>query len=312
MAELLEDTHDANAYFAAFDDIINALDDLSKVLTPDESDDNEPSDGETRPCCNSYFASFQNIRDALGRVKEATVERLAAHAETDPTFSEWRSGSYNINIGQSAKVVSNGIAIDWGSGAGAATSPNSKAKDSGAVALGKQAHAYGYEAVALGKNANVGADGNRVSDSTVQLGAGTNLNNGSLQFRSWPLVDDTGKIYADRLPDTGGGLAFVTPEVTGGVATLADKAVNSVALGGAETTLAFPDATEGQGRAFIVRFDCTAETAWHLPSGVSFMSDDAEVFSDIVPGQTVAYVFSEIADGTFMVSKKILQTVTKS
>ena len=201
-----DEIHDSNAYFAAFDGIISALDDLAKTLTPDTEDDAAASESETRPCCNSYFESFRNIHEALVRVKEATAERIAASAEVDPTFAEWRGGAYNINIGQSAKVTSNGVAIGWGSGAGAATSPNSKAKDSGAVALGKQAHAYGYEAVALGKNANVGADGNRVSDSTVQLGAGTNLNNGSLQFRSWPLVDATGKIENNRLPDTVRGL----------------------------------------------------------------------------------------------------------
>ena len=311
MAELLEDAHDANAYFKAFDGIINALDDLAKTLTPSEDDDDEASDGETKPCCNSYFSSFQNIRDALVRVREATVARLAASAEVDPTFAEWRGGAYAINIGQSAKVTSNGVAIGWGSGAGAATSPNSKAKDSGAVALGKQAHAYGYEAVALGKNANVGADGNRVSDSTVQLGAGTNLNNGSLQFRSWPLVDATGKIVADRLPDAG-GLSFVSPAIAGGVAPIVNNAINMLSLDGTEQTLQFPEATTGRGRAFVVRFDCTAETAWHLPADVSFQSDDAEVFSDIVPGQTVVYVFSEIAESTFMVSRKILQSVAKA
>ena len=38
------------------------------------------------------------------------------------------------------------------------------------------------------------------SSYSVQLGSGSNSNHGSLQFREWPLVDNNGKIYEERLP----------------------------------------------------------------------------------------------------------------
>ena len=108
-----------------------------------------------------------------------------------------------------------------------------------------------------------------------------------------------------------GGMPFVTPAVADGTATLVNKAVNAVALGGTALSLAFPAAVEGQGRSFVVRFTCTAETAWTLPAGVSFESDDDGVFADIGVGETVVLIFSEVADGVFLVSRKTVTSVTK-
>ena len=159
------------------------------------------------------------------------------------------------------------------------------------------------DAVALGRNAAAGAPGSRTTKATVQLGSGTNTNDGTLQFRTWQLVGADGKIPAERLPDIG-CMAFVTPAVADGTATLVNKAVNAVALGGTPLALAFPAAVEGQGRSFVVRFTCTAETAWTLPAGVSFESDDDAVFADIGVGETVVLIFSEVADGVFLVSRK--------
>ncbi|MBQ3807556.1 MAG: hypothetical protein II840_06325, partial [Kiritimatiellae bacterium] len=130
------------------------------------------------------------------------------------------------------------------------------------------------------------------------------------QFRSWQLVNAEGKIPAERLPEMG-GMAFVTPTASGGTATLVNKAVNAVALDGTAVAFAFPAAVAGQGRAFIVRLVCTAETAWTLPSGVTFESDDEEVFADVEVGETVALLFSEVAEGRFLVSRKTVKTVSR-
>ena len=302
-----EEAHGANSYFEAFAGIAAALDALAKAVTPDEEDDGTPADEGERPSCNSYFASFRNIIDALGRLKTATEERLVALSEKDPNFAAWKE-AYSIGLGKGASPASNGIAIGWNATAGSGTGTG--ARDSGAVAVGKAASALGIDAVAIGRGAVAGASGNRTTQATVQLGSGTNTADGTLQFRSWQLVNAEGKIPAERLPEMG-GMAFVTPTASGGTATLVNKAVNAVALDGTAVAFAFPAAVAGQGRAFIVRLVCTAETAWTLPSGVTFESDDEEVFADVEVGETVALLFSEVAEGRFLVSRKTVKTVSR-
>ena len=302
-----EEAQGANSYFEAFAGIAAALDALAKAVTPDEEDDGTPADEGERPSCNSYFASFRNIIDALGRLKTATEERLVALSEKDPNFAAWKE-AYSIGLGKGASPASNGIAIGWNATAGSGTGTG--ARDSGAVAVGKAASALGIDAVAIGRGAVAGASGNRTTQATVQLGSGTNTADGTLQFRSWQLVNAEGKIPAERLPEMG-GMAFVTPTASGGTATLVNKAVNAVALDGTAVAFAFPAAVAGQGRAFIVRLVCTAETAWTLPSGVTFESDDEEVFADVEVGETVALLFSEVAEGRFLVSRKTVKTVSR-
>ena len=72
-----EDSHGANSYFEAFAGIVAALDALAKAVTPDAGDDGTPPDQMPPPSCNSYFASFKAIQDALERVKAAVDERNA-------------------------------------------------------------------------------------------------------------------------------------------------------------------------------------------------------------------------------------------
>jgi hypothetical protein len=211
-----EEAHGANSYFEAFAGIAAALDALAKAVTPDEEDDGTPADEGERPSCNSYFASFRNIIDALGRLKTATEERLVALSEKDPNFAAWKE-AYSIGLGKGASPASNGIAIGWNATAGSGTGTG--ARDSGAVAVGKAASALGIDAVAIGRGAVAGSAGNRTTQATVQLGAGANENDGTLQFRDWPLVDAEGNIPAERLPAASGGLV----EATGSFGTASDR-----------------------------------------------------------------------------------------
>ena len=183
------DAHNPNSYFEAFAEIVVALDALAKAVTPDDGDDGTPPEELPVSCCNSYFASFRAIRDALVRVKDAVGER----------------------------------------------------------------------------NASSG----------------------------------------------GGGFALVAPAVSDGTATLVDRAVNAIALDGTALAFAFPAAIAGQGRSFVVRFTSTAETAWTLPAGVSFESDDESVFADIGVGETAVLIFSEVAANVFLVSRKTVSAVAK-
>lgn len=188
-AEPEDGAHNPNSYFEAFAEIVAALDALAKAVTPEEGDDGTSPDDLPAPCCNSYFASFRAIRDALARVKDAVDER----------------------------------------------------------------------------NASPG----------------------------------------------GGGFALVAPAVSGGTATLVNGAANAIALDGTAVALAFPAAIDGQGRSFVVRFVCTAETAWTLPAGVSFESDDDGVFADVGVGETAVLIFSEVAANVFLVSRKTVSAVAK-
>lgn len=184
-----DEAHKPNSYFEAFAEIVAALDALAKAVTPDDGDDGSPPDDLPAPCCNSYFASFKAIRDALARVKDAVDER----------------------------------------------------------------------------NASSG----------------------------------------------GGGLELVTPVVSDGTVALVNRAVNAIALDGTAVALAFPAADDGQGRSFVVRFVCTADTDWTLPQGVSFESDDDSVFADVGAGETALLIFSEVAANVFLVSRKTVSAVAK-
>ena len=106
-------------------------------------------------------------------------------------------------------------------------------------------------------------------------------------------------------------MALVTPTVTGGAATLVDSAVNAISLDGTAVALAFPAAVAGQGRSFVVRFVCAADTDWTLPQGVSFESDDDGVFADVGVGETAVLIFSEVAANVFLVSRKTVSAVAK-
>lgn len=212
-----EEIHDPNSYFQAFDGIVEALDALVKTVTPDEEDDGTPPGEGERPCCNSYFSSFRNVRDALERLKAATEERLVALTEKDPTFAEWKNGANSINVGANSSAASNGVAV--GSGASSVAGTGTGADDSGAVALGRNAQACGKGAVALGKGAKAGTESSRTTVPTVQLGTGTNASDGTLQFRDWQLVDATGKVPKARLPEDAGGIV----EATGSFGTAVNR-----------------------------------------------------------------------------------------
>lgn len=135
-------------------------------------------------------------------------------------------------------------------------------------------------------------------------------------FSSFKAIEDAlarvREAVEERNALSGGGLFdLVSPAVSGGTVALSNKAVNAVALNGSPVALAFPAAVAGQGRSFVVRFVCTAETAWTLPADASFESDDDGVFAEVGVGETVAQFFSEVAENVFLVSRKTVNAVAK-
>ena len=313
--EAVGEAHKPNSYFEAFDGIVAALDALAKAVTPDGGDDGTPPEEGARPCCNSYFASFRNITDALARLKSAVEERIAAgggiEEESDPVFRKWRDEGYSIGLGKGANVTSNGVAIGWNSSAGAGTGTGSN--DSGAVAVGKAAQAWGIGAASLGKGAVAGSTSARTTLPTVQLGTGQNAENGTLQFRDWQLVGADGAIPAERLPAGLTSFDIKTPFIDHTGTQLYDKAVNVLSLYGPSTAQAFkmPPKTAGKARSFMLRLTMTVATEWTLPLDVHYESDDENVFAEIEAGTTAVFMFTETADNLFMVSRKNVRTVTK-
>ena len=313
--EAVGEAHKPNSYFEAFDGIVAALDALAKAVTPDGGDDGTPPEEGARPCCNSYFASFRNITDALARLKSAVEERIAAGGgideESDPVFRKWRDEGYSIGLGKGANVTSNGVAIGWNSSAGAGTGTGSN--DSGAVAVGKAAQAWGIGAASLGKGAVAGSTSARTTLPTVQLGAGQNAENGTLQFRDWQLVGADGTIPLGRLPAGLTSFDIKTPFIDHTGTQLYDKAVNVLSLYGPSTSQNFrmPPKTAGKARSFMLRLTMTVATEWTLPQDVHYESDDENVFAEIEAGTTAVFMFTETSDNLFMVSRKNVRLVSK-
>ena len=310
-----DENHERNAYFAELDAIAAKLDETAKILTPDEGDDGTPPDAGERTESNSYFASFANIAAALERLKEAIAERIEAGGgideESDPVFKKWRDEGYSIGLGKGANVTSNGVAIGWNSSAGSGTGTGSN--DSGAVAVGKAAQAWGIGAASFGKGAVAGSTSARTTLPTVQLGAGQNANDGSLQFRDWQLLDASGTIPAERLSLS--SLEFRTlaiARVPGGFCNINDHAVNSITLDGQTVSFVLPVEQAGRARAFILRLAMQSATTWGFPpSTVVFESDDEDVFREIEVGATATLSFFEVSHRCFIVSRKDTKAVAK-
>ena len=126
-----------------------------------------------------------------------------------------QNNSYGVAIGKEAEVVgSEGIAVGHASNSsrhGIALGTRAEANDFGtitiglntvsnsinAVAIGNQSSARGQDSVALGSSAEV-ANG---AGFAVQLGAGTNYDANTLQFRDYKLLYENGIIPYERFSE---------------------------------------------------------------------------------------------------------------
>ena len=111
------------------------------------------------------------------------------------------SVNYSISIGSNSYVnpsATYGIAI------GVAAGVNNNATDSIAIGNSARVNNSCVRSVAIGKQATA------AQSESVQLGQGTNTKYGSLQFRSWQVIDQNGKIPAERLPE---GVQFAVDNI---------------------------------------------------------------------------------------------------
>lgn len=149
--------------------------------------------------------------NAKARVDPASVEgrtnviirsvSIAIGANADATVSEKSERSQAIAIGWHAQAKgSNAIAI--GNGAQhpneapipSATNDQQKAVGDATVAMQSESVAIGYSAKSTAAQA-------------VQIGKGVNSDSGTLQFRSWKLLDGKGQIPAERMTSALAGMS---------------------------------------------------------------------------------------------------------
>lgn len=102
---------------------------------------------------------------------------------SDISNASYKSATSAVGIGYNS-VVSGGTSVAVGASANAGT---------GGTAVGMQARAGSSQSAAFGFSATASSVG------AVQLGQGTNSTQYTLQFRTFPLVDENGKIPMERL-----------------------------------------------------------------------------------------------------------------
>lgn len=186
-----------NIYSDLSDDISNIVDFNNKISTLNKSFDELSSKHNLEietleqeiSTLNDTFETFEN-----------ELSNTVPSNEKDPIFTEWKN-SPKIILGKDAKSNNdedNFIAI----GLSASSSKNSiaigndaKTNNNASNAIGIKSFADGYKSLAIGSFSKARAE------EAVQIGEGVNTATGTLQFKNYPLVDNNGKIFEERIPD---------------------------------------------------------------------------------------------------------------
>ena len=92
-------------------------------------------------------------------------------------------------------------------------------------------------------------------------------------------------------------------EVKDGVARLADRASNSLALAGGRTTVVMPDIVPGKARDFMLRVTATGDNEIAFTGADAFEGDEGAL-EPPGDGETVVYFFTETASDVMLVARK--------
>ena len=92
-------------------------------------------------------------------------------------------------------------------------------------------------------------------------------------------------------------------EAKDGVARLADRASNNLALAGGRTTVAMPDIVPGKARDFMLRVTATGENEIAFTGAEAFEGDEGAL-DPPADGETVVYFFTESAADVMLVARK--------
>ena len=92
-------------------------------------------------------------------------------------------------------------------------------------------------------------------------------------------------------------------EVNDGVARLADRASNNLALAGGRTTVVMPDIVPGKARDFMLRVTATGDNEIAF-TGAEAFEGDAGSLEPPSDGETVVYFFTKTDGDVMLVARK--------
>ena len=97
-------------------------------------------------------------------------------------------------------------------------------------------------------------------------------------------------------------------EVKDGVARLADRASNNLALAGGRTTVVMPDIVPGKARDLMLRVTATGENELAFAGAESFEGEEGAL-EPPNDGETVVYFFTESAGDVMLVARKRVERI---
>ena len=97
-------------------------------------------------------------------------------------------------------------------------------------------------------------------------------------------------------------------EVKDGVARLADRASNNLALAGGRTTVVMPDIVPGKARDFMLRVTATGDNEIAF-TGAEAFEGDAGSLEPPSDGETIVYFFTETLSDVLLVARKVVERI---
>ena len=92
-------------------------------------------------------------------------------------------------------------------------------------------------------------------------------------------------------------------EAKDGVARLADRAANNLALAGGSTTVVMPDIVPGKARDLMLRVTATGDNEIAFAGAEAFEGDEGAL-EPPADGETVVYFFTETSGDVMLVARK--------
>ena len=91
-----------------------------------------------------------------------------------------------------------------------------------------------------------------------------------------------------------------------GVARLADRAANNLALAGGSTTVVMPDIVPGKARDLMLRVTATGDNEIAFAGAEAFEGDEGAL-EPPADGETVVYFFTETSGDVMLVARKSVE-----
>ena len=95
-------------------------------------------------------------------------------------------------------------------------------------------------------------------------------------------------------------------EAKDGVARLADRAANNLALAGGSTTVVMPDIVPGKARDLMLRVTATGDNEIAFAGAEAFEGDEGAL-EPPADGETVVYFFTETSGDVMLVARKSVE-----